>query len=134
MWGLAVLVEVPRYLAVPAGVTATAASKAGRLGGRGHTSFKAEGTDLVGLMLTLTELGVLPYKGPKAAMSVSSDQSFPYLLLALYVLPSLVLIAELLLPGEYFKVFDVAGLVVKLICLMSTTPQPNHICIHTIIP
>jgi hypothetical protein len=133
MWGLAVIVKMPRYLAVPAGVVAAVASKASRLGGRRCTSFKAEGAGLVGLSLMLAKLGVLPYKGPEAAMSISSNQPFPYLLLALCVLPPLVFIAESLLPSKCFEVFDVAILAVKLARPMSAIPQPDYICIHTVI-
>jgi hypothetical protein len=94
MQSLAVLVEMPRYLAVSAGVTAAVASQASRLSGRRCTSFKVEGTGLVGLTLTLTELGVLPYKGPEVAMSVGSDQPFPHLLLAFCMFPPLMLIVS----------------------------------------
>ena len=66
---LAVLVEVAGYLAVTAGVTATSAGEASGFGGLwgGRASSEAVGLYLVELVLPLTELWVLPYKGPEVA-------------------------------------------------------------------
>jgi hypothetical protein len=91
---------MPWHLAVTAGVAVTMAGQASRLGGRRRTSFEMERTHLFWLTLTLAELQILPYKGLEAAMSIHLDQVYPYLLLALRVFPSLVLITELLLSGK----------------------------------
>jgi hypothetical protein len=68
------------------------------------------------------KLGVLPYKGPEVAVGVHLYQMHSYLLLALHMLLALVLIAELLLPSEDLKGFDMAILVVKLVHLLSPVP------------
>jgi hypothetical protein len=95
---------------------------------------KVERSCLIKLTLTLTELWVLPYKGPEVAMSVCSNQMHPHLLLALCMFPLLVLIMESLLSGKDLKGLDVTVLVVQLIHPLSSISQPNHICIHTIVP
>jgi hypothetical protein len=66
---LAVFVKVTQYLAVTTGMATAMASKASWFNthGGGRASSEVVGLYLVELALLLTELWVLPYKGPEAA-------------------------------------------------------------------
>jgi hypothetical protein len=134
--GLTVLVKVTYHLTVATGMTVAMAGKAGSFGilGRGRTSSKTVWLHLVVLALPLAELWVLPYKGPEAAGSVSSDEASPHLFLALGVLPPLMLVMKPLLSCEEFKAFDVSVLAVELICPSPTIPESDYICVYPVIP
>jgi hypothetical protein len=136
MRGLAVLVEVARYLTVTAGmVTAMAGEASGfsTLWG-GCASSKAVGLYLVVLTLPLAELWVLPYKGLEVAGSISSDEVSSYLLLALGVFPPLVFVAKLLLPCKELEALNVVVLAVELVHPAPTVSESDYICVHPVIP
>jgi hypothetical protein len=49
------------------------------------------------------------------------------------MLPLLMLITELLLPGEEFKGPNMSILVIQFVCCSPSIPKPYHISIHAII-
>jgi hypothetical protein len=136
MWGLAVLIKVAWYLTITAGVTATTASKVSGFSSLwgGCASSEAVGLHLIVLALPLAELWVLPYKGPEAAGSVSSYEVSSHLFLAFGVLPPLVLVTKLLLSHKEFEGFDVIVLALELIRPSPTIPEPDYICVYSIVP
>jgi hypothetical protein len=114
--GLAVFIEMAWYLTITAGVTTTAAGEAcgfSSLWG-GCASSEAVGLHLIVLAFPLAELWVLPYKGPEAAGSVSSDEASSHLFLALGMLPPLMLVTKPLLSCKEFE------------CQGSTGPCAQH--------
>jgi hypothetical protein len=134
--GFAVFVEVAGYLTVTTGVAMTVASEASGFGGLwgGCASSKVVRLRLVVLALPLTELWVLPYKGPEAAGSVSSDEVSSHLFLALGMFPPLVLVMKPLLSCEELEALDVVILVVELVRPSPTVSELNYVCIHSVIP
>jgi hypothetical protein len=136
VWGFTVLVEVAGYLTVSAGMATTAAGEASGFGGLwgGCASSKVVGLCLVVLALPLTELWVLPYKGPEVAGSVSLDEASSHLLLSLSVFPPLVLITKPLLPCKELEVLDVVILVVELVRPVPTVSESDYVCIYPVIP
>jgi hypothetical protein len=117
-------------------MTATMAGEAGSFGflGRGHTSSQVVWLHLVVLVLPLTELWVLPYKGPEVARSVSSDEASPHLFLALGMLPPLVFITKPLLSCKELEAFDVGVLAVELIRPSPTVLELDYIRVYPIVP
>jgi hypothetical protein len=136
MRGFAVLVEVAWHLAIATGVAATMASEASGFSslGRGRTSSQAVGLHLVVLTLPLTELWVLPYKGPEAARGVSSDEASPHLLLSLGMLPPLMFVAKPLLPHEKLETLDVGILAIEFVRPSPTSSELDYVSVHTIVP
>jgi hypothetical protein len=134
--GLAVLIEVTRYLAIVAGVVTTTAREASwlRTGGGRCASSKTVGLYLFVLVLPLAELWVLPYKGPEAARSVSTDEVSPHLFLVLSVLPPLVLVTQPLLSCKELEALDVSVLAVELIHPTPTVPESDYVSIHPVVP
>jgi hypothetical protein len=94
---------------------------------------KVERTHLIGFTLALAKLWVLPYKGLEVAMSIHLDQSHPHLFLALGMLPSLMLVVELLLSCEEFKCLNMALLPFELIGFPLTVAQPNDVSIYAVV-
>jgi hypothetical protein len=133
--GLAVFIEVAWHLTVAAGVMATTASEAGGFGilGGGCTSSETVQLHLVVLALPLAELQVLPYKGPEAAGSISSNEASPHLFLALSMLPPLVLITKSLLSCKELEAFDVSILTIELVHPSPTMPESDYVRVHPII-
>jgi hypothetical protein len=86
------------------------------------------------LALPFAELWVLPYKGPEATGSVSSDEAGPHLLLALNVLPPLMLVTKPLLSRKELEALDVIVLAVELIRPSPTIPESDYVCVHPIVP
>jgi hypothetical protein len=134
--GFAVLVKVAGYLTVTTGVATTVASEASGFGGLwgGCASSKMVRLRLVVLALLLAELWVLPYKGPEAARSVSSDEASSHLFLALGMLPPLVFVMKPLLSCEELEAFDVIILAVEFVHPSPTVSESDYVCIYPIIP
>jgi hypothetical protein len=120
------------HLTVTAGVTAAMASEAGGFGflGGGRASSEAVGLHLIMLALPLAELWVLPYKGPEAARSVSSNEASSHLLLALGVLPPLMFVMKSLLSCKEFETLDVVVLAIELAHPSPTIPESNYVHIY----
>jgi hypothetical protein len=136
MWGLAVLVKMTWHLTIAAGVMAVTAGEVGGFGAlwRGCASSEAIQLHLIVLALPLTELWVLPYKGPEAAGSVSVDEASPHLFLVLSMLPPLVLVTQPLLSCEELEAFNVSVLPVELVRPSPTIPELDYVCVHPIVP
>jgi hypothetical protein len=88
---------------------------------------------LIKLALLLAKLWVLPYKGLEVAWSVSLNEASPYLLLLFGMLPLLVFVMELLLPGKDFKGLDLGILVIELVRPSPPIPESYHVSIYSII-
>jgi hypothetical protein len=124
------------HLTVATSVTATMAGEAGSFSilGGGCASSKAVWLHLVVLMLPLAKLWVLPYKGPEAAGSVSSDEASPHLFLVLGVLPPLVLVMKPLLSCKKLEALNVSVLAIELIHPPPTIPESDYVCVYPIVP